>query len=297
MEFRATPEIRYALENARPVVALESTIVAHGFPAPDNLAVGTALEAAVREAGAVPATIAVIDGVPKIGLARPELERLAADPGLAKCSTRDIAALMTGRKSGATTVAATAYLAHAAGIRVFATGGIGGVHRGSGGDISADLVEIARSPVAVVSAGAKAILDLPATLEALETLNVPVVGFGCDEFPAFYSATSGLKLDHRFDEVGALAKMVDNHLRLARGGLLVCNPPPAEAALGRAEVEDLVALAIADARKAGIVGKAVTPYLLKTINALSGGRTLVCNKALAISNAGLGGRLAAALCA
>lgn len=168
---------------------------------------------------------------------------------------------------------------------------------GSGGDISADLVEIARSPVAVVSAGAKAILDLPATLEALETLNVPVVGFGCDEFPAFYSATSGLKLDHRFDEVGVLAKMVDNHLRLARGGLLVCNPPPAEAALGSAEVEDLVARAVADARKAGIVGKAVTPYLLKTINALSGGRTLVCNKALAISNAGLGGRLAAALCA
>lgn len=296
MDFRVLPEVERALARSKPVVALESTILAHGFPYPENLAVGRALEAAVREAGAVPATIVILDGVPRIGLNAAEIERVAREPGLAKCSTRDIAALVAAGASGATTVAATAYLAHRAGIQVFATGGIGGVHRG-GNDVSADLIELSRTPVAVVSAGAKAILDLPATLEALETQGVPVVGHGCDEFPAFYAAKSGLKLDHRFDDVADLARMVKAHLSLAAGGVLVCNPPPADAALAATEVESLVSRAVADAQKAGIGGKSLTPFLLKTLNAASGGRTLACNRALAISNARLGGLLAAALCA
>jgi len=296
MEIRLSRDVERVLGRGGPAVALESTLVAHGFPAPDNLAVGRALEDEVRKAGAVPATIAVLEGVARIGLAEAELERLATDPGIAKASTRDLAALAAKGTSGATTVAATAYLAARAGIRVFATGGIGGVHRG-GADISADIGEIARSAVCVVSAGAKAILDLPTTFEALESAGIPVVGFSCGEFPAFYTARSGLALDHRFDDVAALARAVGHHLGLGRGGLLVCNPPPAEAALPADDVERWIADALEQGRKDGIAGKAVTPYLLKALNAASRGRTLACNRALALSNASLGGRLAVALCA
>lgn len=296
MKIRLAPEVAAALHEGKAIVALESTIVVHGFPEPDNLSLGLALEGAVRDAGAVPATIAILDGVPRIGLSADELAAVSCGRDMAKCSTRDIAALIARGTSGATTVAATAFLAQRVGIRVFATGGIGGVHRG-GGDVSADLAELARSPIAVVSAGAKAILDLPATLEALETEGVPVVGYACGEFPAFYTAKSGLALDHRFDDLAALARMVSTHLALGRGGVLVCNPPPADAAIDPAEVERLVGQAVAQAEAEQIVGKALTPYLLKALNAASGGRTLRCNEALAIANARLGGRLAVALCA
>ena len=296
MEIRLSREVERALGRGGPVVALESTLVAHGFPSPDNLAVGRALEGEVRAAGAVPATIAMLDGVACVGLGETELERLATDPQIAKASTRDLAALAARGSAGATTVAATAYLAARVGIRIFATGGIGGVHRG-GADISADIGEIARSPVAVISTGAKAILDLPATFEALETAGIPVIGFGCDEFPAFYTAKSGLALDHRFDDVAVLARAIDFHLGLGLGGVVVCNPPPAASALDRGDIKRWISAALEKARASGVTGKAVTPYLLKAINEASRGRTLACNRALALSNASLGGRLAAALCA
>ena len=297
MLVQISDEVRAALDCGGPGVALESTIIAHGFPRPDNLAVGFELEAAVRAAGATPATIALFDGRVRVGLDRPALERLAAGE-VAKCSLRDIAALTAAGAAGATTVAATLRIAAAAGIAVFATGGIGGVHRGAGGatDVSADLAELARSRVAVVSAGAKSILDLAATLEVLETHGVPVIGFGTDEFPAFLSQTSGLRLRHRVDTVTALARIVRAQRDLdLPAGLLICQPPPAAQAMAAAEVEDLVDRAVAEAAEAGIAGAALTPYLLAAMDRLSAGRTRRVNRALAIANAQLAAALAVEL--
>lgn len=282
-------DVRDALAAGRPVVALESSIVAHGFPAPENRRLADALHAAVREAGATPAMAAVIDGEIRLGLDEAALDRLAGG-GAAKCSARDLAFC---RGNGGTTVAATARIAAAAGVRVFATGGIGGVHRGAL-DVSADLPELARASVAVVSSGAKSILDLPATLEALDALGVPVVGFRCGEFPAFHTAESGLPLKHRFDDEAALAAALRRHWALpGAGGVLVCNPPPAEAAMARDEVEALVAQALAEA--AAAKGDAATPAALRALDRLSGGRTTAVNRALALANARLGARLACAL--
>ncbi|MBM3555282.1 MAG: pseudouridine-5'-phosphate glycosidase [Alphaproteobacteria bacterium] len=289
-------EIAAALAGRRPVVALESTLIAHGFPWPENLEVGHDLEATVRKAGAVPATIALADGAIRVGLDSRALERLARG-GAIKCSTRDLGAVLAQGGLGATTVAATARIAASAGIRVFATGGIGGVHRGEGGDVSADLIELSRAPIAVVSAGAKIVLDLPATFEALETLGVPVYGFGCDEFPGFYVARSGLGLDHRFDDVGRLARAVTAHLDLGLGGVLVCQPPPEDLALSGPEIEGMMTQALARAAAEGVRGKAVTPHLLKSLAVLSDGRTIACNRALALANASLAARLAKAICA
>jgi len=290
-------EVADALAAGKPVVALESTIVAHGLPRPDNLTAGKALEAAVREAGAVPATIAVLGGRICVGLTAAQLEALALGGDIAKASRRDLAALIAKKADGATTVAATMAVAAMAGIAIFATGGIGGVHRGAetSFDISADLPELARSKVAVVSAGAKSILDLPKTLEMLEMLGVPVWGYRSDAFPAFYAPDSGLKVDARFDDVKELARAIAAHRRVGAGGMLIANPIAAEAALDAAAIEAGIAAAIRAADEAGIGGKALTPFLLDHINRNSGGKSLAANLALAVGNARLGGTLAATL--
>ncbi|MCM0020341.1 MAG: pseudouridine-5'-phosphate glycosidase, partial [Tagaea sp.] len=276
------------------VVALESTIVAHGLPRPANLDAGRALEAEVRGAGAIPATIAILGGRICVGLSAAQMETLALTDGIAKASRRDLAALIAKRANGATTVAATMAVAAMAGIAIFATGGIGGVHRGAetSFDISADLPELARSPVAVISAGAKSILDLPKTLETLETLGVPVWGWRTHAFPAFYAPDSGLRVEARFDAIAELARAVAAHRRLGGGGMLIANPIPAEAAL---DIEPAIAEAVAAADAQGIGGKALTPFLLARINARTEGRSLAANLALARNNARLGGELAVAL--
>jgi pseudouridylate synthase len=291
------PELAGALARKAPVVALESTIVAHGLPRPANLEAGRALEAAVRDAGAIPATIAILDGRICVGLSPAQMETLALTDGIAKASRRDLAALVAKRANGATTVAATMAVAAMAGIAVFATGGIGGVHRGaeSSFDVSADLPELARSKVAVISAGAKSILDLPKTLETLETLGVPVWGWRTAAFPAFYAPDSGLKADARFDTIDELARAVAAHRRLGGGGMLIANPIPAEAALDGAAIEAEIAEAVAASEAQGIGGKALTPFLLARINARTEGRSLAANMALARNNARLGGALAVAL--
>lgn len=292
-------EVAAALRDGRPVVALESSIIAQGFPRPDNLALAREMTEAVRAGGAVPAVIAVVDGEIRVGADDTLLQRLANED-CAKCGARDLAAVRQAGRLGATTVSATARIAALVGIGVFATGGIGGVHRRNSGaeapfDVSADLLELTRGKVAVISSGAKAILDLPATLEALETLGVPVLGFGCDWFPAFFCASSGLRVAHRVDDVGAAAVMIHDHWRLGGQGVLLCHPPPESAALPSSDVEDWVSRAVSAAEAAGIAGAAVTPYVLAEIRALSGGRSLAVNRALALANATLGAALAGAL--
>src|SRR5690349_5428864 len=266
------PEVADALSTNRPVVALESTIIAHGMPWPDNLALATELEQVVRDAGAVPATIAVIGGRARIGLGADELAAFAErGPAIAKAGAADLAVHMAGRTDAATTVSATAVLAARAGIRVFATGGIGGVHRGDAGDVSHDLYALANARIAVVSAGAKAILDLPRTVELLESLGVLVIGVGTGEFPAFYTRSSGVALDHRVDDVADLAAILRVRWHdLGQGGALICNPIPADAALPAAEVEAAIATAQRDATEAGITGKRLTPYLLSRLAELTG---------------------------
>ena len=291
------PEIAAALAARRPVVALVSTIIAHGMPYPDNLAVAREIEAIIRGKGAVPATIAVLGGRLKAGLSVAELEHLARTPGIAKASVRDLPVLLATSADGATTVASTMRVAALAGIRIFATGGIGGVHRGAelSGDVSADLTELAQTPVAVVSAGAKAILDLPRTLEMLETLSVPVIGYGTDEFPAFYSRSSGLKLAARADTPDALARILAARWRLPQsGGVLVANPIPAADEIPAAAIESRIRDAMSQAARAGVVGKDVTPFLLARIRDLSGGDSQRANVALVLNNARLAAEIAAA---
>ncbi len=288
-------EVLDTQESGGPLVALESTIISHGFPWPDNLDLALALEAAVRAHGATPATIAVIDGVPRVGLGRDDLERLARADRVEKCSARDLPFVCATGRTGATTVAATCLLADRAGIPVFATGGIGGVHRGATltMDVSADLAEIARARVAVVSAGAKSILDLALTLEALETLGGPIVGFGCDELPAFYTPHSGLPIPHRVDDLDTLARIVAAHRSLGlHGGLLIFNPIPPAHALPADRVDAWIAQALEAAQARQIEGKALTPFLLAELARLSNGATLPANRALALHNADLAARLA-----
>jgi pseudouridylate synthase len=287
-------EVAAARAAGRAVVALESTIITHGMPWPRNLETARAAEAAVRAAGAVPATIAVIDGRLHAGLDGPALEALAQATGVAKLSRADMAACLATGGTGATTVAATMIAARLAGIEVFATGGIGGVHRGAETslDISADLHELARTPVTVVAAGAKAILDLPKTLEVLETLGVPVIAVGQDDLPAFWSRASGLPAPLRIDAPRVIARA--HRLRAAlglEGGQLVANPIPPEAEIPRETLAPLIARALAEAEAAGVAAKAVTPFLLSRIYELTGGRSLEANIALVLNNA----RLAAAI--
>lgn len=300
MLYTHSPEVAAALDAGRPVVALESTIITHGMPWPRNLEVALAVEDAVRAGGAVPATIAVLAGQLHIGLTGAELEALAQAKGVAKLSRADLAVCMAEGGTGATTVAATMIAAALAGIEVFATGGIGGVHQGAetSFDISADLQELAATRVTVVAAGAKAILDLPKTLEVLETLGVPVIAFGQDEFPAFWSARSGIKAPLRLDSAVAVAQAHRMRARLGLpGGQLVANPIPAAAEVSRDELAPVIAQAAADAEALGIAGKAVTPFLLQRIFDLTGGASLEANIALVLNNARLGAAIACALAA
>ena len=291
-------EVKAAVAAGRPVVALESTLIAHGLPWPVNLETARASEAAVRSAGAVPATVAVLGGVPRVGLTDTQLELLARVPGVRKASRRDLGAAVALKHHAATTVSATMALAHAAGVRLFATGGIGGAHReGEPFDISADLTELARTPVLVVCAGAKSILHLPRTLEILETLGVPVVGYRTDAFPTFYARNDellpALSASARVDTPKDAAVLFAAHTRMGGGGVVLAQPCPAEVAVPAAEVDQWHADAEREARAAGVTGAKLTPFLLAKMADASGGRTLVANRALIVANAQLAAEVAA----
>jgi len=294
-----SPAVKAALLAGEPVVALESTIISHGMPYPQNVETALQVEAAIRDAGAVPATIAVIGGKLKAGLTASEIEYLGKKgPAVTKASRRDLPVLVARGADGACTVATTMIIAHLAGISVFATGGIGGVHRGAETtmDISADLEELGRTPVLVVCAGAKAILDLGLTLEYLETKGVPVIGYGTEELPAFYTRTSGFKVDYRLDtpEEIAAAFRAQQEMRLG-GGMLVTNPIPEEYSMDPARINAAIDEAVADARRLGIHGKETTPYLLARVKELTGGDSLAANIQLVLNNARLAANIARAL--
>jgi pseudouridine-5'-phosphate glycosidase len=286
-------EVARALHLGLPVAALESTVITHGLPYPENQALARDMEEEVRQGGATPATIAVLDGRIHAGLSPEALERLAAGEGMVKISTRDFAPAIAKGLSGGTTVAATLLAAHLAGIRVFATGGIGGVHRQAPTDVSADLPQLARTPLVVICTGAKAILDLPATLEYLETASVPVVGYGTDEFPAFYSRSSGLKTSVRADTPAEVAEIARAHWGLGlHSAVLVALPPPEEIALPPVEVEGAIDAALAEAQAQGIRGQGVTPFLLQRVSELTGGASLRANLGLLRNNARLAAQIA-----
>jgi pseudouridylate synthase len=293
------PEVAAALATGAPVVALESTIITHGMPWPHNVETALAVEAEVRAHGAVPATVAVLDGRLLAGLSRAQIETLGrAGPAATKASRRDLPLLLARGQHGATTVAGTMIVAALAGIRVFATGGIGGVHRGAetSFDISADLLELARTPVAVVCAGIKSILDLALTREVLETHGVPVIGYGTDELPAFYCRDSGHGVDQRLDTPAEVAAVMRAQWALGyAGGLVVANPIPPEHALPRARMDAAIAQALAEAAAQGVHGKASTPFLLQRVSALTGGDSLKANIALVLNNARLAAQVAVAL--
>lgn len=289
------PEVATALAEGRPVVALESTIVAHGMPWPQNAETALAVEAEVRAHGAVPATCAIVQGRLKAGLSADDIERLARGGAqVPKASRRDVALLVARGGTGATTVAATMIVAALAGIRVFATGGIGGVHRGAptSFDISADLQELACTPVAVVCAGAKSILDLGLTLEYLETRGVPVIGYRTDTLPAFYTRDSGLRLEARLEAPAEVAGVMKAHWDLGLGGLVIANPIPAEFAMPKEVVDRAIEQACAEAHAQGVIGKAITPFLLERVSALTGGDSLQSNIQLVLNNARLASAIA-----
>lgn len=289
-------EVRAAVAANRAVVALESTLIAHGLPWPANIETARASEAAVRAAGAVPATIAMPHGAPTVGLTDGQLEELARAPDVLKASRRDMGAAVALKRTAATTVSATMALAHAAGARVFATGGIGGAHRDAEPfDISADLTELARTPVLVVCAGAKSILHLPRTLEILETLGVPVWGYRTAAFPAFYLRESALLVSARFDSAREAAAAFAAHVRMGGKGAVLAQPCPPEVAVPASEFDAWLHEAESAARAAGVTGAKVTPFLLARLAELSGGRTLTANRALIVANARLAAEVAVAL--
>jgi pseudouridine-5'-phosphate glycosidase len=292
-------EVRAALADGRPVVALESSLIAQGLPPPQNLETALAAEDAVRAAGAIPATTALQDGRLVVGAPRDLVQGLAEpDRPIAKAGSRDLGPLLAAGVLASTTVSATIRAAHLAGITVVATGGIGGVHRGAGVsfDVSSDIDELAATPVAVVCSGAKSILDVPATLELLETRRVPVIGYGVDELPAFYSTTSGLRLSHRVDGPPAAAAAIAAHRSVpGAGGILVVQPPPTDLAVDPHEVEGWIDEAMRSAEASGIRGGAVTPHLLRHLAESSGGRTLAVNVALIVANARTAAEIASAL--
>lgn len=294
---RMNDEVARALERKEPVVALESTIISHGMPWPENRDTALLLEESIRQRGAVPATIAIIDGVIRVGISHEELHYLATGKDIVKASRRDLPMVLAGGTSAATTVAATMIAADLAGIRIFATGGIGGVHRGAekSFDISADLQELAKTDVAVVCAGVKAILDLPRTLEYLETLGVPVLGYRTEELPAFYTPSSGLKIDLRVDSPGEAAEILKAKWECGlSGGVLVTNPIPEESAMGKESIDQIIDMALAEADRLGIHGKEVTPFLLDKVKSLSGGESLKANIELVRNNALLAADIACA---
>jgi pseudouridine-5'-phosphate glycosidase len=295
---RLSDEVRRVLDADRPVVALESTVIAHGLPHPLNVAVAREMEAVIRAEDATPATIALLDGWIVVGLSSDEIERLGSETGVLKASRRDLAVALAARATAATTVAGTLACAALAGIRVFATGGIGGVHRGASEsfDISADLNELARSPVLTVCAGAKTLLDLRLTLEYLETEGVPVVGFATDEFPAFYSRTSGLRVPHRADTAAQVAAIARAQWESGLGGgVLITCPVPEADALPESQIEPAVATALAEAERRGVRGAEVTPFVLARLAEVTHGQTLAANRALLVNNALWAARFATAL--
>ena len=302
---RLAPDVAEAVEARKPVVALESTVIAHGLPRPLNLETARACQQAVFQQGVVPATVAVIEGRAVVGLSETEMNSFAAgaapDGGrIEKVSLNNLAAVLAARGWGATTVAATLRIAHLAGVRVFSTGGIGGVHRGASEtfDVSADLTALAGTPVICVCAGAKAILDLPKTVEQLETLGVPVVGYRTDEFPAFYSHSSGLGLDINADSAEEAARIAMLHWATgARTAVLVCAPVPEQFEISVQEVDRALDEALRECARAGIRGKAVTPFLLSQMERASGGKTLEANRALLVNNAAIAARVARSLAA
>ena len=294
-----SPEVKAALDDGRPVVALESTIISHGMPYPRNVETALTVERTVREHGAVPATCAVIGGRLKAGLSPEEIEYLGkTGQGVTKASRRDLAALAARAADGATTVASTMIIAAMAGIQIFATGGIGGVHRGAETtmDISADLEELGRTPVMVVCAGAKSILDLGLTLEYLETKGVPVIGFGTEELPAFYTRKSGFGVDYRVDSAAELASFWRAQRGLGFGGMLVTNPIPEALSMDKAVIDAAIEEALRQAEAAGIHGKQTTPFLLAKVVELTGGDSLESNIGLVLNNAALAADTAVALC-
>jgi pseudouridine-5'-phosphate glycosidase len=300
LTLRLADEVRDALDRGAAVVALESTIISHGMPYPQNVETARAVEAIVRDAGAVPATIAVLGGVPTAGLDDDALERLGRGADVMKVGVRELPYVVAARRDGATTVSATMRLAALAGVRVFATGGTGGVHRGAEQtfDVSADLTELARTDVAVVSAGVKSILDIPRTLEVLETLGVPVVVLGAAEFPAFYSRGSGVPAPLTLDTPADVAAMLRAKRALGLAcGALVANPIPADAEIPRAEIDPIIARALGEMTARGVVGKETTPFLLRRIVEITGGRSLAANVALVKHNARVAAEIAGALAA
>ena len=294
--YRLSNEVVQALEIGAPVVALESTVITHGLPFPENLELARDMEAEIRQQGVIPATIAILDGLVQVGLKGEQLERLSRETNLRKVSPRDLAGLILKRESGGTTVAGTIFLAEKAGIRVFATGGIGGVHRRSGMDISADLPQLASTPLIVVCAGAKAILDLAVTLEYLETSGIPVVGYQTDEFPAFYSRTSGLPVSVRVETAEAVVRLAKAHWEMGmNSAILVTVPPPVEVALPETEIEVAINQALEEALIKEIHGQAVTPFLLKRVSELTGGASLRANLGLLRNNAKVAAQIASQL--
>jgi pseudouridine-5'-phosphate glycosidase len=295
---RVAAPVRQALAQGKPVVALESTVVAHGLPYPANVEVAHGMEDAISAGGAIPATIALLDGQIVIGLNADEIQRLATEDNVMKASRRDLGVALGSKRTAATTVAGTLACAALASISVFATGGIGGVHRGAMQtfDVSADLLELARAPVITVCAGAKAILDLPLTLEYLETHSVPVIGYETDELPAFYSRESGLRVPHRCDTPEEVARVATAQWRSGlSGGLLVTCPIPEERALPRERIDREIAIALAEAEEQGISGPATTPFLLARLAQLTGGESVAANRALLLNNATQAARFAKAL--
>ncbi len=302
MTFNLTihPDVQVALDSNQPVVALESTVITHGLPYPENVETAVLMETAVREGGATPATIAIIQGQIHVGLTHDQLEYLGTRPDagtfVRKCSRRDLPLAVARSEDGATTVAGTMILAHLAGIQLFATGGIGGVHRGHPFDVSADLAELGRTAVTVVSSGAKSILDLPATREVLETNGVTVIGYGTEELPAFFSRHSGLMTDAHLDTPAEVANVIRAHQAMnLQNGILVTVPAPAEAAMDETEAEAAIAQATQEADEQGIHGPASTPWLLRRVVELTNGHSLRANVALLQNNGRVAGQIATAL--
>jgi len=296
MVIKLSPEISSAIRHGEAIVALESTVIAHGLPYPQNIETAIKCEAAVRENGAIPATIAVFGGDFYVGLDQAQIERLATDSNIKKISRRDLPVAVANKLDCATTVATTAYIAYKAGIKVFSTGGIGGVHRGFEADISADLPELAQTPITVVCSGAKIVLDLPRTREWLETYGIPIVGWQCDALPAFYSRSSGLDIDQRVENAGEVADIVRARDMLELpAAVLVTAPVPAEFEIGIEDLESILAEAMSGAERQGIKGKLITPFLLSQMSQKSSGRTLAANIALLENNAGIAAQIAVAL--
>lgn len=296
MKITFNEEIAGALHFERPVVALESTVISHGLPHPRNLDTALRLEQIIREAGAIPATIAMFEGEIFAGLSQEQIEQLATADDVRKLSRRDLAIAAAQKLNGATTVATTALIAHRAGFNVFATGGIGGVHRGFASDVSADLIELARTPIIVVCSGAKAILDLAATREWLETYGIAVLGWKCDKMPAFYSASSEFDVDERVESPTDVSRIADARRELGLdSAILVTVPIPAGFEIGSAEVEALITAALSEAETLGVAGKDVTPFLLNELSQKSGGKTLAANVALLENNARVAAEIAKAL--